>query len=116
MFKRPGSSSISLLLPAMLDWCKKTATRSWQAVSGIVRFRRGPCRSNPSEDARPVSVGQPSRINFCGEDIEVKEILRTLTIGDRLRVLCDDGVLVAEKISQTQFKFVSAEGMSKLIH
>ncbi len=39
-----------------------------------------------------------------------------LTIGDRIRFLCDDGVLVAEKMSQTQFKLVSAESMSKVVH
>jgi len=77
---------------------------------------RGDCRSYPSEDVRPVNVGQPSRIGFSGEDIEVKEILRMLTIGDRIRFLCDDGVLVAEKMSQTQFKLVSAESMSKVVH
>lgn len=116
MSKRPGTSSNSLLLPAMLDWCKRTATSYWQGVSRIVRLMRGSCRSNLSEDVRPVNVGQPSRIDFCGEDIELKEILRVLTIGDRIRILCDDGVLVAEKMSQTQFKLVGAQSMSKLVH
>src|ERR1700757_1360737 len=116
MSKRPGSSSISLLLSAMLDWCKRTATSYWQGVRGIVRLMSGGCRSDPSEDVRPVNVGQPSRIDFCGENIELQEILKTLTIGDRIRILCDDGVLVAEKMTQTQFKLVSAQSMSKLVH
>jgi hypothetical protein len=85
-------------------------------VRGIVRLMRGGCRSDPSEDVRPVNVGQSSRIDFCGEDIELQEILKTLTIGDRIRILCDDGVLVAEKMTQTQFKLVSAQSMSKLVH
>lgn len=116
MSKRLRTSGISLLLSAMLDWCKMTATRYWQGVSGIARLMRRGCRSDPSEDVRPVNVGQPSRIDFCGEDIELKEILRMLTIGDRVRILCDDGVLVAEKMSQTQFKLVGAQSMSKLVH
>jgi hypothetical protein len=31
-------------------------------------------------------------------------------------VLCDDGVLVAEKISETQFKLIHAEMMTDLVH
>lgn len=116
MSKGPGTSRISLLLSAMLTWCKRAATRYWQGVSGIVRLVRGGCRSDPSEDVRPVNVGQPLRIDFCDEDIELKEILRMLTVGDRIRILCDDGVLVAEKMSQTQFKLVGAQSMSKLVH
>jgi hypothetical protein len=32
----------------------------------------------------------------------MQEIPETLNIGDRVRVLCEDGVLVAEKISQSR--------------
>jgi len=36
--------------------------------------------------------------------MEFEEVVKVLNIGDRIRVLCDDGVVVAEKISQTQFR------------
>ena len=42
--------------------------------------------------------------------------MKVLNIGDRIRVLCDDGVLVAEKISQTQFKLIYAQMLSELVH
>lgn len=61
-------------------------------------------------------VGHPVQIDFCGEHIELKEFMKALNIGDRIRVLCDDGVLVAEKISQTQFKLIHAQMLSELVH
>jgi len=36
----------------------------------------------------------------------VEELVKVLNIGDRIRVLCDDGFIVAEKISQTQFELI----------
>jgi hypothetical protein len=42
--------------------------------------------------------------------------VKALNIGDRIRVLCDDGALVAEKISQTQFELIHCQVMSKLVH
>jgi hypothetical protein len=44
------------------------------------------------------------------------EFIKTLSIGDRIRVFCDDGVVVAEKISQTQFKEIHVEIMAELVH
>ena len=116
MAERRGISSVGLLLSAMLDRCKRTAARYWQCVSGIVRPTVGGHGSDPFESVRPVNVGQPPQIDFCGEDIELKELISMLTIGDRIRILCDDGVLVAEKISQTQFKLIDSQRMSKLVH
>jgi hypothetical protein len=31
-------------------------------------------------------------------------------------VLCDDGVVVAEKISETQFNIIRAETMAEVVH
>jgi len=38
--------------------------------------------------------------------MEFEEVVKVLNIGDRIRVLCDDGVVVAEKISPTQFELI----------
>jgi hypothetical protein len=39
-----------------------------------------------------------------------------LRVGERIQVLCDDGVIVAEKISHTQFKLIHCQAMSELVH
>ena len=48
--------------------------------------------------------------------VVVNAAKKTLSIGDRIRVFCDDGVVVAEKISQTQFKEIHVEMMAELVH
>jgi hypothetical protein len=39
-----------------------------------------------------------------------------LNIGDRIRLFCDDGVLVAEKVSQTQLRIIQAETVAEGVH
>jgi hypothetical protein len=58
-------------------------------------------------------VGHPVQIESW---VELKEFTKALNIGDRIQVLCDDGVLVAEKISHTQFKFIHAQMLSEFVH
>ncbi len=48
--------------------------------------------------------------------MEFEEVVKVLNIGDRIRVLCDDGVVVAEKISPTQFELIHYQMISGLIH
>lgn len=115
MSERRGISSIGLLVSAMLDRCKRTAARYWRWVSRIV-CRVGGHGSDPFESMRPVNVGQLPGIGFCGEDIELNELIRMLTVGDRIRILCDDGFIVAEKISQTQLKLIDSQRMSRFVH
>lgn len=116
MSKRHRSSGISLLLSAMRDWSKRTATRCWQGVSGIVGPIRSGRRNSPFEGVRRVNVEQSLRKNLCGQWIELNEVSKILRIGDRIRVLCDDGVLVAEKVSQTEFRLIDSQRMSTLVH
>jgi hypothetical protein len=68
------------------------------------------------EGRQSTMVGHAVQVDFCGERLELKEFTKALNIGDRIRVLCDDGVLVAEKISQTQFKLIQAQMLSELVH
>jgi hypothetical protein len=63
-------------------------------------------RENQFETARTTNVGQAFHVDFGSESVELKEFAKTLKIGDRFRVLSDDGVLLAEKVSQTQFKLL----------
>jgi len=115
MSKRRGTSGISLLLSALIDSCKKTVKRYSQVVSGKARPTSGSRQSDGFEHPRAVNVTRPSRMDFCGEGVELEEITRLLTVGDRIRVLCDDGVITAEKISETQFKLIDFQMMPKLV-
>ena len=66
----------------------------------------------------PQSANVDDRLqqDFESHRIDLKEFTKILRIGDRIRVFCDDGVLVAEKISRTQFRVIQAETMTELIH
>ena len=105
-----GIWAVGLPLSAVLDWCKRT----------VGRYRRGADQSllvgRENQFARAMNVSQPLLADLAWERIELKEFTKALSIGDRIRVLCDDGVLVAEKISETQFKFIHAEMMTDLVH
>ena len=96
-------------LRAVLEWCKRTAGRCYAFASGKVWLtRRG-----SNEVARMSSACHPWQIDFGGERMELNKLFTMLSIGDRIRVFCDDGVVVAEKISQTQFQVVHSQSMTK---
>ena len=108
MPKRCGIEGISLALLAALDWCKRTAGIVWSNTPGH--------RNDQVEGGQSTKVGLPVQIESRVERIELKEFTKALNIGDRIQVLCDDGVLVAEKISQTQFELIHAQMLSELVH
>jgi hypothetical protein len=116
MSERCGIWGIGLSLLAALDWCKRTAGRYWPFSAGIVWSITSGRRHDQVEGGQSKKDGQPIQIEFRGEPIELKKFTKVLNIGDRIRVLCDDGVLVAEKISQTQFKLIHAQKLSELVH
>ena len=71
---------------------------------------------NQFEIARTTDNSEPSELDFAAERVELKEFAKTMNIGDRIRMFCNDGVLVAEKISQTQFKVLYSETLSEQVH
>jgi hypothetical protein len=116
MSKKSRIWAVGLRLSAALDWCKRTAgkyRRFAGRIAGQIRIVR---QENQFEVAPVMNVSHPSHVDFAGERVEFREFAKVLSIGDRIRVLCDDGVLVAEKISQTQFKVIHAETMTELVH
>ena len=56
------------------------------------------------------------QIGSCQQLIRFNELIDVLRARKRIQVLCDDGVIVAEKISQTQFKLIHCQAMSELVH
>jgi len=106
MSKGRGIWCIGLAWSRALDGCKRTAGRYWRFVGGM--FRSATARSR--RDQLEVPIGS------CQQPIKLNELINLLRVGDRIRVLCDDGVIVAEKTSQTQFKLIHCQAMSELVH
>ena len=101
-----GSWRIGLALSRALDRCKRTAGRYWRYAGAM--FRSTTARRRHDELEVP--------IGSCQQLIKFNELIDVLLVGERIRVLCDDGVIVAEKISQTQFKLIHCQAMSELVH
>ena len=116
MLKKRGIRSVGLPLLAVLDWCTRTVGRYRRSAGRIAGQLRMVGRENQSEVARVMNVSHPLHVDFSGKSVELRELTKVLRIGDRIRVLCDDGVVVAEKISETQFKLIHAETMAELVH
>jgi len=116
MSTKRGIWAVGLPLSVVLDWCKRTVGRYRQVPGKTADQSRLAGRENQFEAARVVNLSHPLYADLAEECVELKEFTKVLSIGDRIRVLCDDGVLVAEKISETQFKVIHAEMMAELVH
>lgn len=116
MSKRRGIWLINLPLSAALDWCRETAGTCWRRAAGRVLLIAAGRREDRFEVAQLTNVRQPLQVDFCGERIELKELIKVLRIGDRIRVLCDDGVIVAEKVSDARFKLIHSQFQSEWVH
>jgi hypothetical protein len=115
MSKKNGIRDVSLPLPAVLDWCKRTADR-FRLIAGRIAGQSRMGRQNQSEVARAMNVSHPLHVDLGGKRVELRELTKALRIGDRVRVFCDDGILVAEKISETHFELIQAEPIAQLVH
>lgn len=99
-----------------LDLCKRPAGKYWTLLGEIVLSTTPGHLHHPVEGRQSRKVGHPGQIYFCGRRIECKELPKLLNVGDRVRMFCDDGAFVAEKISQTQFQLIHAQELSELVH
>jgi hypothetical protein len=63
-------------------------------------------RENSSAVARPTNDFKTVQIDLGGGIAEFEEFTKAMRIGDRVRAYCDDGVIEAEKVSQTRFKLI----------
>ena len=73
-------------------------------------------QENRLEVARVMNVSHPFQVDFAGKPVELSEFIKVLSIGDRIRVFCDDGVVAAEKISEMRFKLIHTETTAELVH
>lgn len=95
---------------------RTTAHAYWRGLAALVRTVTRRREDDVFEHERLAGAEYRFDVDFTGRRMDFRDLLDTLSIGDRLRVLCDDGVLVAEKISQRRFKLIHSEMISKLIH
>ena len=117
MSKRRGNGRIKLPLPVALDMCKTTVGRSWQFFRRVFRSIAARTRHDHLKVDLITDVSHSLLTDSsCPQNMEFEEVVKVLNIGDRIRVLCDDGVVVAEKISQTQFELIHYQMISGLIH
>ena len=114
MSKRSGMWGIRFSPSAALRRCKKAARRYWRLANRI-GWSTDARADDPSEVPEAKSVDAPVQVEFCDDRMELNQFIETLRIGDRVRVLCDDGVLVAEKISRTQLRVIHSQAMPEWI-
>src|SRR5215471_12869109 len=116
MSKRSENWAASLSASATLDWCQRLVGKFLLLAGRIADQLRMAGRKNRFEVGRIMSPSHPIQVDLAGMRVELMEFVRTLNIGDRVRMFCDDGVLVAEKISQTQLRIIQAETMAEGVH
>jgi hypothetical protein len=90
------------LILEVSEWCKRAAGRL-----GMTHREKQP---------QVVQVMRPVHVDFIGNSVELGQLALALRIGDRVRVHCNDGLLVAEKVSETQFKLLDSKPTADLIH
>jgi hypothetical protein len=116
MSTKCGIWEVGLPLSVVLEWCKRTLGKYRRVPGRIADQSRLVGRESQFEATRVMNLSHPLHADFAEKCVELEELTRILSIGDRIRVLCDDGVLVAEKISKTQFKVIHTEMMEELVH
>jgi hypothetical protein len=116
MSKKRGNWDAGMRLSGVLDWCQRIAAKYQQFAGRISNQLRMVGRENRFEVQPIMNVSHPLHAHCSGKSIELREFTKLLRVGDRIRMFCDDGVLIAEKISQTQFKIIHAETAAELVH
>lgn len=115
MLKRSINWTASLLA-STLGWCQRIVGRlprfSGRTADQLETVRK----EDQFEASRIMNPSHPIHLELAGKRVELMEFAQVLNIGDRIRVFCDDGVLIAEKISQTQLRIVQAEKMAEGVH
>jgi len=116
MSKRSKNWAASLSASATLDWWKRIVGKFLRFAGRIADQLRMAGKEKRFEVGRIMSDSHSIQVDLAGKRLELTEFVRVLNIGDRIRVFCDDGVLLAEKISQTQLRIIRAEGIAEGVH
>lgn len=114
MARRRGMGTFGSPLATMLDQCKRTAARYRRFVGADQLSLVG--QEDQFEGGQTADSSQPLYVECDGDRVELDEFIRILRIGDCIRVFCDDGVVVAEKVSHHQLKLIHVRTMSESVH
>lgn len=93
--------------------CKRTVIKCWRFAERVVLSILS---RNHSPKGSTVEAGYGLVVEVGNERMDLREFASALPVGDRIRVLCDDGIVVAQKVSPTQFKLLDLQIMSESIH
>ena len=66
--------------------------------------------------ARPTNGFRTVHVDLGGGIADFEKFTKAMRIGDRVRAFCEDGVIEAEKISQTRFKLIYKVETTGSIH
>src|SRR2546421_12808302 len=107
MSKRRGNGRIKLPLPVALDMCKTTVGRSWQFFRRVFRSIAARTRHDHLKVDLITDVSHSLLTDSSfRQNMELEEVVKGLKIGERIRVHCDYGGVVAGKNSQTPFELI----------
>jgi hypothetical protein len=102
-----------VLLSALLEGWERTVRVCRRFAVRVVDQSR---QEKGSAVARPTSDFKTVQIDLGGGIAELGEFTKAMRIGDRIRAFCDDGVIEAEKVSQTRFKLIHSVETTGPIH
>jgi hypothetical protein len=103
-------------LSAVLDWWKSTVSRYGRFAGGSADQSRTISQQDTFENASSAHELKMVKIGPDSLEAEFREFTEAMRVGDRIRTFCDDGVIEAEKVSQTQFKLVYLVETTGSIH
>ena len=106
MSKGSGLCSSGLLLSAVLDWWKRNVSGYRRFAGRIADQPRTIRQENRSVARRTNDDFRTVQVDLHGGQAELREFTKAMRIGDRIRAFCVDGVIEAEKVSQTRFRLI----------
>lgn len=116
MARKSDSQNFASGRSPLLGRCKRIARKFLRWAQGIESPTASRPRIYPLDVERAKTNGQKQLIDCHGDAVQFEEFMQKLNIGDRVEIMCDDGVLVAEKISKTRFEIASTQSMSPFLH
>jgi hypothetical protein len=100
----------------VLEGWQRTVRVFRRFAAGVVGQSRTIRQENTFAVARPTNDFKTVQVDLRGGIAEFEKFIKAMRIGDRVRAFCDDGVIEAEKVSQTRFKLIYSLETTGLIH
>jgi hypothetical protein len=105
-----------VLLSVLLEGWERTVRVYRRFAVRFVDQSRTIRQENSFAVARPTNDFKTVQIDLGGGIAKFEEFSKAMRIGDRIRAFCNDGVIEAEKVSQTRFKLIYKVDTTGPIH